>query len=68
MSRCSYEYVIVSSEPLLRDITHATSIYDIIEKSKIYLSFINACGWTNQSLDNETLKRIDNSWKESNYV
>lgn len=29
----------------------------------VYLGYIEACGWTDQEFDKETLRRIDRNWE-----
>lgn len=33
-----------------------------------YLSYLQACGWTNEEFNNETLKRVDNNWNEDKVI
>lgn len=30
---------------------------------RIYSCYLEACGWSEQEFDNETLRRIDNDWE-----
>ena len=34
----------------------------------LYLLYINACGWSEQDFNLETLSRIDSSWEENRFL
>lgn len=40
----------------------ANSLAESIHHFKIYSCYLEACGWTEQEFDAETLRRIDSNW------
>jgi len=57
-----YEQVMIEGDKILFGIKPSASIEEVIFNWNDYINFINACGWTNQELDEEILKRVDKNW------
>lgn len=59
-NKIPYDIVAIEANKLI--IRMALSKYNDFYYYQLYLTFIQACGWTDQEFDEETLKRIDKAW------
>ena len=64
--RISFEQVMIEGDKILFHMTNESSTQDIVECWEKYIDFITACGWSNQELDEEILKRVNDNWGFSN--
>jgi hypothetical protein len=60
-NKLPYEIVALEASKLI--VRMALSNYsDYYDNHRLYLGFIEACGWTNTEYDEETMVRIDHAW------
>lgn len=59
-------YNIVSAEAgkIIEKMITATSDQQAEEQWNLYVAYLEVCGWTDEELDEETLKQIDSSWQK----
>lgn len=62
MARVPYEVVAIEADRIIMKMVIASSWDEATYYWDVYLGYITACGWNNKSYDEETLKRVDNSW------
>ena len=62
MPRLPYEVVAVEADRLIIRMVVAPSVEEVYYYWDLYVSYIEACGWTDQEFDKETIKRIDAAW------
>jgi hypothetical protein len=62
MKRIPYEKVIIKADEYLTKKIKATDPNESARFYKQYLDWLDACGWDEQSFDEETLNRIDEEW------
>lgn len=59
-NKIPYELVSIEADKLI--IRSLISELHYYKYYMLYLSFLEACGWTDKEYDEETLKRIDRNW------
>lgn len=59
-NRIPYELISIEADKLI--IRSLISELHYYKYYKLYLNFLEACGWTDKEYDEETLKRIDRNW------
>lgn len=64
MIRVPYEIVIYEADRLINRMALSTTIDMINYYRELYLDLIKTCGWTDQELDEETLRRVDAYWQQ----
>lgn len=63
MVRIPYEIVAPEAEKLFNRLLDNFNDMDLFEEyEEVYVTFIQACGWTLQEYNEEQLKRIDGGW------
>jgi len=62
MFRISYEIVAAEADRLIIRMVIASTVEQVYYYWKLYIAYIEACGWTDQDFDKETIKRIDADW------
>ena len=62
MARVPYEIVSVEADRIIVRMATAPTWELAIYYWKVYLEYIEICGWSDREFDNETLKRIDAAW------
>lgn len=63
MPRVAYDIVAIEANRLLMKMI-TSSDGDPFFYWDLYIDFINACGWTDQEFDQETLRRVDAGWDD----
>lgn len=67
MVRIPYDIVAIKANQLIIKMVLA-SINNINYYWALYIIYIEACGWTDQEFDSETLYRIDAAWDNEQQV
>ncbi len=62
MSRIPYEIVAAEADRLIIRMVVAPTVEQVYYYWDLYVTYIEACGWTDQEFDKETIKRIDAGW------
>lgn len=66
MTKVPYDLIAIEADRLIIRMV-LSSLYGYTFYLK-YLLYLSACGWTDKEFDLETLRRIDCSWEEKNYL
>lgn len=67
MTRLPYDTIALEAERIIMKMVLAPSWETSHYYWKLYLGYIDACGWDNESYDQELLKRVDASWDKYLY-
>lgn len=67
MKRVSYHLIAIQTAKLISNFAMAPS-YERHERWNDYLTFIEACGWSDNEINNMILQEVDNSWVESTTI
>lgn len=62
MTRISYEKIILEADRIITRMALSSNSDIAAYYWKEYTQYITACGWSNEELDNESLKRLEASW------
>jgi hypothetical protein len=57
-----YESIVWMADRLFMRSATANSLAESIHHFKIYFCYLDACGWSEQEFNAETLRRIDSNW------
>lgn len=60
--RLPYEVIAMEADRLIMLMASTSNYHDAYYWFHRYIDFIEACGWTDQDFDRETLKRVNASW------
>jgi len=62
MFRIPYETVAIEADKYIICMAIEYDSYLVSYYWKMYLFFLDACGWDDRSYDNETIARVDENW------
>lgn len=62
MSRVPYEIVAAEADRIIIRMVIAPTLEGMYYYWDLYIAYIEACGWTDQEFDKETIKRVDAAW------
>jgi hypothetical protein len=63
MARVPYEIVAIEVDRIMRKMVLASEWEQAYYYWDLCRGYIEACGWTNQEFDNETIRRVDKGWE-----
>jgi len=65
MHRVPYEIVVMEADRLIIKMATSTTWERADYYWDVYISYIEACGWTDQEFDQETIRRVDAAWRKN---
>jgi hypothetical protein len=65
-NKIQFDLVQIEAEKILFRLLGAKNDSESDKIYKEYLSYLDACGWTDAEYDSETLKRVDKNWELNN--
>jgi hypothetical protein len=63
MTKIPYDLVAIEADKLIVRMA-LSSMYESYHYFRLYLFYLDACGWDEKSFDRETLRRIDAAWDQ----
>ncbi len=64
MRKLPYELVSLEANKLHDKAIMSDNEEDLYKRYKVYLAYLNACGWTHPEYELEMSKRVDSEWDD----